>query len=270
MLGKLMKHEIKEMSFPFGITFLAAVLFTVFMKIVCMIPYGEGVREVIIIMGVYAMYFMIVIMATASLVLVCVRFYQTVVGDRGYLTWTLPAKTSTIIWSKLLAAYIWRIITGIVAIGMLVLFFSQNSIWEALNDVDYDIVSEIAGTFAEWFKPEYLITVALAILAILIFSALPMLMIYMCIAVGQLFGKWRILASIGCYFGLVVVYQILYIMLMVTFSILPVEDLFDNLNLSAFGMSNLMLGIAIVLGIIGCTVFYVITNQIFKKKLNLE
>ena len=64
--------------------------------------------------------------STVMLVLVCVHFYKNTVSDEGYLTFTLPVKTSEIIFSKLLSGFTWTsVITIASVIGMVVVFFGS-------------------------------------------------------------------------------------------------------------------------------------------------
>mgnify|MGYP000717205230 CR=1 FL=1 len=53
MLGKLVKNELKSYRFSMGIVFLAGFIFTIFMKIICMLPYQYEIREVIQVLGFY-------------------------------------------------------------------------------------------------------------------------------------------------------------------------------------------------------------------------
>ena len=56
MLGKLVKNELKSYRFSMGIVFLAGFIFTIFMKIICMLPYQYEIREVIQVLGFYGYY----------------------------------------------------------------------------------------------------------------------------------------------------------------------------------------------------------------------
>jgi len=275
MLGKLIKDELKSYRFPFGIIFLAGFIFTVFMKIICMLPYQQEAREVIQIFVAYGYYFIIMLIGVAAQVLIVIRFYSTMVGDRGYLTWTLPASSSTHIWAKLIGGMLWQILAGIVTIVLFVIFFIGNY-WVFLDYMEIDFKGEMLGEvileIMKSFKPEYMIPVILGILAFVVWSVLSTLLIYMCIAVGQLFGKWRIPASIGCYFIIMICMQILSVMGVVMLSMSNIFFVDTNFNIDVSGVTAFS-GVLAVMLLIGAgidAILFAVTNHIFKNHLNLE
>lgn len=280
MLGKLFKDEFKSYRMPFGITFLAGIIFTVFMKLVCMLPYQKDIKSMSQSIGFYGYYYIIMLIGVAATVFVIVRFYSTMVGDRGYLTWTLPAKSSTIIWSKLLAGVLWKLIA---TIGVLVLFgiFVAGNYWViwdnfamdvTLNETHVDVLREIISELLGMLRPEHLVPVFLGLLTVVVYEVMPQLLVYFCIAIGQMFGKWRIVASIGCYFLIMIVMEILMIAGIAVMAIGGVSaasvGFFERM--SVVGIINFVLTIVLVVGILLAVLFFALTNWIFKKHLNLE
>ncbi|MCM1179112.1 MAG: hypothetical protein NC347_02560 [Clostridium sp.] len=280
MLGKLFKEECKSYCMPFGITFLTGIIFTIFMKIVCMLPYQREVKAAIQGIGFYGYYYIIMLIGVAATVFVVVRFYTTMVGDRGYLTWTLPAKSSTIIWSKLLAGVLWRLIA---TVGIFFLFgiFMYGKYWIIWGDFTMDLtlnetnVTTLQMIFSEllkMFEPRYLLPIFLGLLTMVAFEFMSQLLIYFCIAIGQLFGKWRIIASLGCYFLLMILYEILMIMGIAVMTIGGVSAASVGFleSMSAYEIINFILSILLVSGTLTSVLFFALNNWIFKKHLNLE
>ena len=74
--------------------------------------------------GLLAVVMVLAIIAACFLVffIICAHFYRNLMTDEGYLTFTLPVKTSEILWSKLITAMLWTIIS-VVVIGLCVLMF---------------------------------------------------------------------------------------------------------------------------------------------------
>ena len=132
MLGKLIKDELKSYRFSFGIMFLTGVIFTIFMKIICMLPYQGEIKAVVQIFAAYGYYFIIMLISVAAQVLVIIRFYSTMVGDRGYLTWTLPVTSAMHVWAKLIGGMLWRLLAGIITIVLFVIFF-LGDYWAFMN-----------------------------------------------------------------------------------------------------------------------------------------
>jgi hypothetical protein len=280
MLGKLVKDEFKSYRMPFGIMFLGGILFTLFMKVVCMLPYKNDVKETIQLIGFNGYYYVIMLIGFVAMVLTIVRFYQTTVGDRGYLTWTLPVKSSTIIWSKLIGGMIWRLIAS-VGIAVFLLIFLAGKYWViwddfamelTLNETDYVTLTSILKQLMSLFHPAYLIPVILVVIMALVFMVVSQLLIYFCIAIGQLFGKWRIVASIGFYFLIMIFMEVLVIFGIAALAVggVSVANLGIFEKMSGIGMISFALTFGIVIGLILSAAFFLLTNMIFSKHLNLE
>lgn len=275
MLGKLIKDECKSYRFPFGLVFLTGVIFTIFMKIICMLPYQQGIKEFIQAFSAYGYYYIIMLISVAAQVLIVIRFYSTMVGDRGYLTWTLPVSSSTHIWAKLIGGMIWQLLASIVTIVLLVIFYAGDY-WMWSEDIRAEFngvtIGEIVSELMDLFKAEYLIPIVLAILAMIAWSVMSFLLIYMCMAVGQLFGKWRILASIGCYFVIMIGLQVISVIGVILISMGGAffENVNFNFDLSGVAIFSIIFGIMFLVGLGIDAILFAVTNNIFKKHLNLE
>lgn len=275
MLGKLLKDELKSYCFPMGVTFLAGLVFTIFMKILCMIPYPSEAKEMIQVFGGYGYYYLIMLIGTAASVFAIVRFYSTMVGDRGYLTWTLPVSSETHIWSKLIGATIWDIAANIVIFLLLILFL-VGDYWAVNTSELADGFEEMFQFIADSFKIQYIPAVIFAIISIIVWSLVSLLIVYLCIAIGQLFGKWRILASVGAYFVVILLFQIFIVIGMVGImvGIASVVEFWDTLiNSMEWSPTAIVTGGIAIFALIGVgidAILFVITNNIFKKHLNLE
>lgn len=283
MLGKLLKNELKSYRFSFGIIFLTAFLVTLFMKLTSMLPYQKDVREIIQVFTAYGYYYIIMIANVAALVLTVVQFYSTMVGDRGYLTWTLPASSGTHIWVKLIGATLMRILAGVVTV-VLMLFFYSGRYWVFYSEIASDMGFYGSGNFIfdifraafqdlfGGFEAKYILTIFIVLLIVLFSLILPMLLFYMCIAIGQLFGKWRILASVGCYFGIMILLQILMVVGMIVLAVCSAEstNTVQFAYISDYAAVNLVLMFILLIEAAGAAVLFAVTNWIFKKHLNLE
>ena len=270
MLGKLIKDEVKSYRFSFGIIFFTGIIFTIFMKGICMIPYKGEVKSVVQAFVILGYILILAVMSIAAQALVVVRFYNTMVGDRGYLTWTLPATSATHIWSKLIGGTLWKTLTIIVMIVLIVIFFAGNYwIWyDELGAGATDIIlREIADDIRQNMDVTDIIIIVLQIISGIVWSAASLLLIYMCIAIGQIFGKWRILASIGVYFAIVIALQIISTIGVVLMALVQPENYVANYNSTHDVMYSM---ISILVGIVASAVLFAITNHIFKKHLNLD
>ena len=272
MLGKLFKHEMKSYRFTMGITFLVALVFTVCSKVMCMLPYQGEAKNIIQMICFFSVYYGIMFVTVVAQILIVIRFYSTTVGDRGYLTWTLPAKTSEILWSKALAGGIWYGISLLVVIFCYA-FFLVGDYWTE----ELDVYGEMLGMFSELFRMidselagGVILAVCLYVITCIVLSFASFMVIYMCIAIGQLFGKWRIIASIGAYLLFMFLVQIMAIVAVFVFTVIGV-GVMEQIEIdNPIVILNIVLVIVDLIGIVGYVGLFAITNSIFKKHLNLE
>lgn len=271
MLGKLLKNEIKSYRLSMGITFLSALVITLLMKCMCMLPYHDDFQTFVQTISFSLFYYVIMLVVFAAQILIIVRFYTTMVGDRGYLTWTLPAKTSTVLWSKLIGGGVWHFLSVVVMILCLILFL-VGDYWDfggmEMGQI-FEVFREIFIEIFKGFEIKYLLPISLYILSCFVMSLLGFTIFHLCIAIGQLFGKWRILASIGMYFAFIFIAYIFSVILMFVFmgGIFAFEDFMEQYP---FLFVNILLMILLV----GCIAIFAgmfaITHRIFDKHLNLE
>ena len=120
MLGKLIKHEIKNSArYVMAIYFAAAavcafMLLGMFAKVMWVTVVGS--------MLLYTVGIAAVIM---TLVSVIKNFYDSLYGRQGYLTFTLPVKCSSILISKVLVSFFWIILSFLLLVLIFVLIFAN-------------------------------------------------------------------------------------------------------------------------------------------------
>lgn len=270
MLGKLLKHELKSYRLQVGITFLVAVVITIFMKIISMLPMQDPDGKIFLQMFAYMGYtYLVALVGFALQIFVIVRFYNTMLSDRAYLTFTLPVKTSTHIWSKLIAGVIWQTIAS-VFVMLCRAFFGAGSYWTPEVEEIKNIFGEVMNQLPD-FKAKYIVPIVLGAILFVVWNFLPVLIVYMCMAIGQLFGKWRIFASIASFIIIVIA---LYVLLIVSAMGLIMADpniSFDPLiNASEYAILNGVIIFMLIISLAGAAICFAVTNRLFDKHLNLE
>jgi len=253
MLGKLIKYEFKATARILVPLYIALVAFALINKLfmgnsnnldsnllgsipmmISMFAYGCTMAAVFIIT-----FFVIV-----------QRFYKNLLGDEGYLMNTLPVPTWMNISSKLTVSIIWSIVSGIVAIGsILIMAFSPNMFSNM-----FSVMAELKNYLPEGY---YGFIVELIIYGF-ISMILSTLMLYLSISIGHLFSKRRILTSFGAFIILNMI--ISGIKRVIQGGIVRVND---------FSTFPSIHGI-LVFDIVVVIVFFIGCNYIIKNKLNLE
>jgi ABC-type transport system involved in multi-copper enzyme maturation permease subunit len=189
------------------------------------------------------------------------RFYKNLLTDEGYLMFTLPTKTHQLITSKYLATLIWMSVSVLIIIGSAALAFGTPENIQLIMDSWKEFLLHFESSTG---SNTAIIVIALCLFCLMAFTTY-VLLIYASIAVGQLFTKNRLVGAFVSYIGIATIMQMLLLLLLV------ITNVFPNMiaNDSDMIPLRLLFGI-IVYQLIVSIVFFIITNKIFQKKLNLE
>ena len=284
MLGKLIKYEFKATG-KIMLLFYAGLIFMALLNMLIM-PWGptgnfdlfEGALDrtsstgetldfmkTLLQGAIFVMYIVLAIaVGLVTLVAIVLRFYK-MLGDEGYLMFTLPVNTSSQIISKLIAATVWLICSTIVIILSILIVIGRVDYFDEIADGIRELVGMglHPGT---WFV---LITIAI-ILSMIVGS----LEFYLALALGMHITKSRVGGSI---IGYIIVYTATQ--LISTVAMLPMMlsiDVFgtgplDNLSpvemewqiVSTVSIFTFLL--LLVTGIVS----YFLTHHLLKNKLNL-
>ena len=196
-----------------------------------------------------------------TLVLMVYRFYKNLMTDEGYLMFTLPVSRSQLIWSKLLAALVWSILsvalTSLAWTVEISVVSRQNLLAQWLQSLRQSLSADITGC-----------TMGLAVLG-LVACLMLFLKFYAAISLGHSFSNHKILLSVVFYIGFGIITQTIWSILSVVglqigispdlWADLPPEQVFRSLIWSS-AAGNALLGV----------IFYVLTLLMLKKRLNLQ
>ncbi len=142
MIGKLIKHDLKSGARRMGNIYLAALIASFAMIVSAFIE--SGFVRFLSSMVVVVVAFIAVIMTFASVVF---GANKTLFGREGYLTQTLPVRTSSLIFSKWLTSSIWLFISyAFVLVAVVAIFFY----WTTENQEGaqiYDMIYSVAQSF---------------------------------------------------------------------------------------------------------------------------
>ena len=257
MFGKLMKYELK--SLLKGLLPLYGAILAVALINAVMASFGignsiDGLPQVTAML----LYFgLCVAVAVVTFLAIIQRFYKGLLGQEGYLMFTLPVPTWQLTLSKLLGAVITTILSGIVGMLSILLLGSLEINWGMF-------FRDFADIFPHWTLDATLFVIELIVL-MLVGVAAMILEIYVAIALGHLANKHRIAMSFVWFVVLQTVLSFLTGLSAMALSYWPFFPVF-YVNLSAHGMMWMM----ILPCLIEAAVFYFGTTWILKNKLNLE
>jgi hypothetical protein len=261
MLGKLMKHEMKAVSRLLFPIYMVLIVFTIAARVVVSLHF-EGVFDVIpsAVIGLYTLSIMAIFVV--SFVIIIIRFYKNMVTDEGYLMFTLPVKPYQLINSKLIISLFWTIlgfVAVVLSVGIVVISPENFAAFRSgFADLMREITNELglANTALLWIEIPLMVFIG---------AINGILCLYACIAIGQLFSGHKVLGSFVVYIVYIVVMQVLSVVFMIVAgNAFPVY--FNNVT----AITKVLFPVAILWWIVLSAVFYIVTNYIFNKKLNLE
>ena len=266
MLSKLISHEAKRMGrllLPiFGALLILAGL-TRTMEAVCLRWQSESPLWLSIPMALLLIGTLLCALAlpAVSFLLSALHFYR-MMGQEGYLMFSVPATVPQQIWAKLLSAFVWTV----ASLGVLI-----GCIW-ALVLQPFGMMEEVRGNLAPDWTGKW-ITLYLVMLAVLIVLSLlgNFLYVYFCCAAGMQFGANRLLATLVLYFGLPVLLQIVALFAILAVGVaLAATNAFETM--AQMQPTTLYTGFLVVLTIAALlwnVICYTLTSYFLRRRLNL-
>ena len=272
MLGKLLKYDLRSMLKTFLLVWGAALVLA-FVNLftlrrlefdTCILPIASILKAV----SLFIYIAILVAMTVLTWIFVIQRFYNGLLKDEGYLMFTLPVKPWQLVTAKGIAAVAVNVISGLVAVGSVLIVAPWDKVAEATRSVfaflrDNGIFSggQLAVLFAE------------AALLFLFTTARSIYQVYAAIALGHLFRKHRVGMAFVMYLVINTVLSTAGSLILSTVAVSDalwgtVSSLLEKWT--AFGLLNLALWFYIVVSAIHLAAFHVVTERILSKKLNLE
>lgn len=268
MVKKLFKYEIiayTRSMFPFAILMLCTSILT---RIIQIFETDSSVYTTIFNSSV-TMYVISIILVTIMMFITAItRFYKNLFTAEGYLSFTLPVTGYQHITVKLLTTLLFELITSLMIILSLGIATAGELLYEIIKSGTYLFERAVENTGLD-----FIIIVIEFVFLVLFAQISSILLFYACITIGQLAKKNRVLAAFGVYFGYYFITQTVATLFLAFFT---VNDNFikflDSLfaNYSEIQIIQIVLLAAIIFNLIAGVVYFIISNTIIKKKLNLE
>nr|WP_314278807.1 ABC transporter ATP-binding protein [uncultured Peptostreptococcus sp.] len=287
MLGKLIKYEIKSIYKYFLI--LYAIIIAGAITSFTVLKRTGYILEYIGISSSLICFLAIMVLSVLLLVFTITRFNSSLLGDEGYLMFTVPTSTHNIIWSKALAMLIFNL-ASILVILLVAFGFLYSSDLFSTSKVN------IEPSFLEALKivfknPSTYLVVLLCIFHVLVSILSSTMLVYAALSFGQMptFKKYKNIFAIGFFIIFSVVEEYItsklgYVSIHNMTSLLNSKytGLFKNIdqNIATQNMEkavsvgmHYVSGVLFVLLLMYVSVLiieYFVTYYILNKKLNLD
>lgn len=268
MLSKLIGHEFRATRRIFFPAYLALLVLSVLNAV--LFALSPNLEHIGLPTGLLVIVYVVVMMAIAfvSLAYMIVRFYQNLLGDEGYLMFTLPVRPSQLLWSKAIVSTVWMaasvILCGIsilivtlgvvIAEGGLKSFFQELPLlWAYLVSASGASGGVLAGISFE--------VIVCGLVGVIAFC----MQVYAALSLGQLFHRFRLGMSFVMYIVCSIVEQLVFLLFGKVIDMLPLSwDL------------NVPMGVVVVIllmtlwSALTAVVYYIISNYLLSRRLNLQ
>ena len=265
MLRKLMKHEFRATGRVMGPLFGLLLIAAIAARFSVGVLLESSARFLNLLGGLFTTAFVIAIVGVCvmSLVLMINRFRTNLLGDEGYIMFTLPASVHQQIWSKLIVSAVWFIATGLAVVAAGFILVAQQGFWLEIRRGFAEIFRHLTAYYA--FNGTAFLLELLAL--IFVGCCVLCLEFYAAMAIGHSFANHKVLYSVLSFLGLQFVMQLLSggILVGTNYDLLTVSLPSDGV----LAMHSVMLTVIASTAVFGA-VYYVITTMFLKKRLNLE
>ena len=207
-----------------------------------------------------------------AVVMMIQRFYKNLLGDEGYVSFTLPATVDEHILAKLISSFIWFFATAVVVVFSTFIMTATSlsaafteegvvSINGMLNEVHF------WEMFTGWDIAGYVLE---GIVLLFVYSCSVCLHFYAAMAIGHSFNDHKGLLSVVSFFVLSAAMTMLAVVSASITGNIGLFDMFDNIDtLDISAATHVVMLIFIAIEMVKAALYYIPTTLCLKKRLNL-
>ena len=260
MLTKLLKHEFRATARIMGPLYLVLLAVALgFNFSARLMDSGNFVLNMLAALVVMAYVVAITAVFIVAFILMLQRFYKNLLGDEGYIMFTLPASVHQHVWSKLIVSAVWFIATGVVVF---------LSVFVAAFNVSF--LTDLASVFPKLFQQ---MTAYYAVNGTVFALELLALMLAACMSFSlQFYANHKMALSVAFFFVFQFVVQMAGAIVLVLLDEGPLHQFLLTLDFQLTGVAavHFTMVALLLLTVLYGAIFYIVTTITLKKRLNLE
>lgn len=274
MLGKLIKHDFIGSAHSMFVVYLIALISFAVTAIsyifdIKFLKFIGSVTFVIVVVG-------LVLITT---IVMMVYFNKSLYSDQGYLSYTLPAKSSQILVSKAIVSFVWLTVSYLILVGTVVgtLWYAKAKLGESLG-ADFDEILDMFSMMTQGGGLPTAAAIAKIIAAALIYGFVTVLVLVAEVFFSMTLGNVKPFNKLGIFGGILIfvaVYTFIQIVSALVMVYFPIS-LFvsgDGLKLAFKSMNEVSgtFGIGgLIFQVIASVGMFFATNHLMSKKINLR
>ena len=282
MLRKSIKHEFRA---------TARVMLPVYLAILSLSVVAHFTMKVLNSSHDYGTFLRIISGLTTGLFFACVaasgigvialtvmRFYHSFLSDEGYLTMTLPVSTHKLISAKLLVSVVWYALSTVVIIASVLIALLDSGDWGGFFHGTADFfkaVWEVLPTLESGMVTGLIVCGVELFVCLILGAALTSLLIYAAMAIGHSLNRHKKLISVVLGFVFYHATQIAAVFCGINIIgeiVVKYENAYTMNPIPENGIMPyvLIIGVALLLLLAACALYYFLTHWFLTRKLNLE
>lgn len=221
MLGKLLGYEMKAYGRILVPIYIALIALAAILGISFKLLPEKTTMSVIFAFALIIYILLLFAVGAVTTILGISRYYNNMLGREGYLMFSLPVRTSTLMTAKTLAALIWTIFGAIVGFAAIATTFVLGKFTSA----DYAQMGETFEVLFKFAKPYtghiifWIFIMTLSVLTLIV-------RVYAAVSIGSQWSSHRLVGSILAYIGFKLIEVIIANIIQ---AIDPVRNWFENL-----------------------------------------
>ncbi len=269
MVKKLFKHEFLAYARVMSLVYIILLTIAATGRVIQFFQSNSVVYDIISTVANITYGVCLFAALSSSFVFGIIRFYKNLFTAEGYLSFTLPVTSTQHLVAKSIVALCFSVATVLVILISGCVITAGDFLAEIIKALEYVFqkLYELASFHISLFVLE-------AVLLVVIATFSNFLLYYMFIAIGQLFKKNRVLASVGAYFVYYLLTQVVSTIVLIVFSVWMPTHLLDRIvefaTLHPYATIHIALCGLLVLAGVFSVIYFVVTRAIINKKLNLE
>lgn len=260
MLGKLIKYEFKSLVHDLGVLYAVWLTLSILVSTLPKVLTGTPDFMIKLLNGAWIISLIAEFVMT-MVVIIDRRFYKKFYGVEGYFTLSLPVKTSTHIWSKVITGTIWMLLVMLFGFVVMIMTLTEDSLGA------YQQIKIFINENPAQAREVIILLIEVLILGIIYISRF-VLKILTCINISVQLSRFRTLIQ-GLLFVAITALEI-YVMISVFGNLsgkfaLNLVMFGDTLRIAVYG-----LGVLILIQVVEFAIYFLVSNYLMKNRLNLE
>jgi len=291
MLGKLILYDIRALGrslLPVQLVVLlfglaTTVLFTFSMRysfnnVLSSLPASRlaGIMQIGVVIGVIILFSLLCASAIMTLVLVVRHFYLNLMGDEGYLSFTLPVTVTQHVVAKTLSGLMWIILNALVILFLVLVFAVFGTASKGI--VNSDFVTILNTFFADLFTYDAVFLIVEYPVKLLLDAINLLLLLYFALSAGAaLAHRHKIAVAALIFIGICIVVSIVQsvaetVMVGMAGGYPLFNDLLYLVESSSSYLFYLQISMIVkgVISVLLSIAYYAFTHHLLSNRLNLE